>query len=243
MPDSLAASNAAQQARILTTPLEILAVLRPLLTHHIPMMLHFTGGNLRFQSYLIRIDTDYELLAFDELIPSDGEHFLRKGLPFRVESFHDGVRLSWTNEHPVQHGELDGLPCHWLAIPDKLLHYQRRLAYRASLMGRVIGAQLSDPQIDLDLSGALTDISATGCQLQLPEDLSTRLQPGAVYEHLRVNMPFGCMDVPVELRHLKYEKAQNSTFCGFRFHRLDGLQQRELSRFIAQLQRELRYKT
>jgi len=229
-----------QQPRILKTPLEIMAVLRPLQASHTPLILRFQGHSSSYQSYLIQVNSDYELLALDEIIPSDGELYLHKGLPFKVESFYEGVRISWSNTHPVQHGELDDLPCHWLALPDEVVYYQRRTAYRASLMGRQVSAQLSDNSRNLELEGELVDISTTGCKLRVQGNLEERLQSGAVYENLLVQLPFGEMIIPVELRHVNYDQAQDRTFCGFRFHRIEGLIERDLTRFITQLQRELR---
>lgn len=229
-----------QQPRLLTAPLEILAVLRPLLNTHTPLIIRFLGQQSSFQSYLIEINSEYGLIALDELIPKEGEQHMKNGLPFRVEAFHEGVRILWENAHPVQEGELDNLPCHWLAIPDEIYHYQRRTAYRASLLGRNVAAQLSDPRRNLELDGDLVDISANGCRLRVPGNLQEHLQSGVVYENLRAQLPFGSMIIPVELRYIKHDETQNRTFCGFRFHRIEGLLQRDLTRFITQLQRELR---
>ncbi|MNP39202.1 Flagellar brake protein YcgR [compost metagenome] len=44
----------------------------------------------------------------------------------------------------------------------------------------------------------------------------------------------------VEVRHVKYDEKLNLTFAGMRFHRINGLEQRQVERFVYQLQREAR---
>ena len=240
MSDAASKEDTSNQPRQLTAPLEILAALRPLMVNHVPLILRFFGHNSSYQSYLIEINTDYGLLALDELIPNDGELYMRRGIPFKVESFHEGVRIAWDNSHPVQQGELDDLPCHWLVIPDEVKHYQRRTAYRASLVGRQVPAQISDLGRNLELNGELVDISATGCKLRVSGNIEEQLQSGTIYENLQAQLPFGKMIIPVELRYVNHDEAQDRTFCGFRFQRVEGLLQRDLTRFITQLQREFR---
>lgn len=79
------------------------------------------------------IDRDRGMVALDELIPNTGERFLQNGEAFRVEAFHEGVRIAWECERPVQFGEHDGVPCYWAALPAEVLYHQRRNAYRASI--------------------------------------------------------------------------------------------------------------
>ncbi|MCY1534959.1 Flagellar brake protein YcgR [compost metagenome] len=48
------------------------------------------------------------------------------------------------------------------------------------------------------------------------------------------------MTTAVELRHVQYEEKLDTTFAGVRFHRMSGLEQRQVERFVYQLQREAR---
>lgn len=233
-----------QLPKLLNSPLEVLAILKPLLAAKATLVLHFKGHqNAGYQTTLLQINPEYQLMAIDELVPNTGSRFLQKEITFRIECFHDGVKTSWVNTDPVQTGELDGHPCYWISIPDEVLHHQRRTAYRVSVTGHQIGAQLSDKKEQLVLEGELVDISATGCKLKTSGNLEHNLQAGVVYESLTTTLPFGSITIPVELRYAKYDTQKDATFCGFQFHRIEGMLQRDLSRFITQLQRELRRKT
>ncbi len=44
----------------------------------------------------------------------------------------------------------------------------------------------------------------------------------------------------VELRHVHFEEKVGYSFAGVRFHQMSGLAQRNIERFVYQLQREAR---
>jgi c-di-GMP-binding flagellar brake protein YcgR len=48
------------------------------------------------------------------------------------------------------------------------------------------------------------------------------------------------MTSALELRHTQYDEKLDITFIGARFHRMSGLEQRQVERFVYQLQREAR---
>ncbi|MFC3609299.1 flagellar brake protein [Stutzerimonas tarimensis] len=240
MPNPFAADDGPQPPKTLTAPLEILANLRPLQMNHIPLVIRFHDRGSRYQSYLVEVDRDSGYLALDEIMPSDGERYMRSGEPFDIEGFYEGARMAWTNREPAEQGELDEMPCHWVLIPTELSYHQRRNAYRASLLGQKVSARLEDASQHIALDGNLLDISATGCKLQIPGQWHERLKAGALYERLVARLPFGTIETAVELRHAKYDEQYDNTRCGLRFHRISGVQQRQLERYVNQLQRESR---
>ncbi|MNP30028.1 Flagellar brake protein YcgR [compost metagenome] len=124
-----------------------------------------------------------------------------------------------------------------------MVYHQRRNAFRAALkLSQLVGVQLDGDKLKGKgaLNGKLLDISATGCKLRFEGDISERLQLGQVYERFAAALPFGKMNAPVELRYLHFEERINTTFAGVRFHNMSGLVQRQVERFVYQLQREAR---
>ena len=95
MPNALSADDSPQPPKVLTTPLEISSNLRQLQESHDPLIITFHERSQRFQSYLIKVDRETATIALDEMIPRDGERFLLAGEPFKVEGFHEGVRIAW----------------------------------------------------------------------------------------------------------------------------------------------------
>lgn len=230
-----------QPPKVLTAPLEIFANLRLLQQSHDPLILNFKDRNQRFQSYLVEINRESGVIALDELIPSDGERFLQNGEPFTVEAFHDGVRIAWECGDPVRIGELQGARCYWCHLPERMTYHQRRNAFRASLgQGQLVNIELSGSRLKPALKGQMLDISATGCRLRFTGNVTARLQPGQVYEQFVAMLPIGTLTTAGELRHLRFDEKTDMTFVGLRFHRMSGLEQRHVERFVYQLQREAR---
>ncbi len=243
MSNALSAEEAPQPPKVLTTPLEIAANLRMLQESHDPLIITFHERSQRFQSYLIAVDRENNSIALDEMIPRDGERFLENGEPFRIEGFHDGVRIAWESTQTLTIDDCTTGRCYRGSLPNEVVYHQRRNAFRAALkLSQLVGVQLDGDKLKGKgaLNGKLLDISATGCKLRFEGDISERLQLGQVYERFAAALPFGKMNAPVELRYLHFEERINTTFAGVRFHNMSGLVQRQVERFVYQLQREAR---
>jgi len=230
-----------QPPKLLKAPVEIVANLRQLQQHHDPLLITFEGRSQRFQSYVIEVDRDRQLLILDELIPRDGERFLQNGEAYKVETFHEGVRIAWECSDAVRIAEHEGARCYFSPLPSLITYHQRRNAFRAPLkQAELIKVSLAGDKLRDTYQGQLLDISATGCKLRFPGNLSSVLQSGQVYERFTAQLPFGALTTPIELRHVQYEDKLDITFAGARFHRMAGNEQRLVERFVYQLQREAR---
>jgi c-di-GMP-binding flagellar brake protein YcgR len=224
---------------VLTTPLEIASNMRLLMESHDPLIITFHERTQRFQSYVIDVDRDGDKITLDEMIPRDGERFMLNGEPFRVEGFHDGVRIAW--EVKAQMTLIEDPRSYSGPLPEEVVYHQRRNAFRAALkLASLVNVEIGGEKIKSPLKGKLLDISATGCKLRFEGDVSERVQLGQVYDRFIASLPFGSMTTAVELRHLHFEDRINTTFAGVRFHNISGLVQRQVERFVYQLQREAR---
>ena len=236
-----AEESVSQPPKSLKAPLEIFNALKQLQESHDPLVLSFPERSQQFQSYLINIDRQSNRLAFDEMIPTDGERYLQNKEAFNVESAHEGVKIVWECTSSAQIGDFEGSRCYWASLPSEVIYHQRRNAFRAPLKQTLgIKAELSDSKKRLSLSGSLLDISATGCKLAVQGNASGQLQTGAVYDRFISNLPVGLLTTSVELRHLHYAEKRDISYLGLRFHQLSGLEQRLIDRFVYQLQREAR---
>ncbi|WP_339485894.1 flagellar brake protein [Pseudomonas sp. EL_65y_Pfl2_R95] len=239
MSSPFAEEDGPQPPKVLKAPMEITSTLRQLEQNHDPLVISFDERNQRFQSFLIEVDPEKGRLIFDELVPNDGERFLKNAEPFSIESSRDGVRVAWKCLDSAQISEHNGLRCYFCAFPTEVLYHQRRSAFRAPLkLSELVAITLKGEKLAKPLSGEMLDISATGCKIRLAGDASHSLKPGMVYEELIAQLPFGAMTAPIELRHLHYNDKLDITTLGVRFYRMSGLVQRQVERFVYQLQRE-----
>lgn len=241
MFNASSADDAPQPPKVLTTPLEILANVKSLMDGHDPLIVTFTERQQRFQSYVVGVDRDTGTLALDELIPRDGERFLANGEHFRVEGFHDGVRIAWESNGTYSVVDNDHGRSYRGALPTEVIYHQRRNAFRAALkLSALVDVEVAGDRLAKPVRGKLLDVSATGCKLRFEGDITQQLQLGQVYEKFAAALPFGAITTPVELRYLHFEERLETTFAGVRFHNMSGLVQRNVERFVYQLQREAR---
>ena len=241
MFNALSAEDAPQPPKVLTTALEISANLRMLQESHDPLIITFHERSQRFQSYLVEVDRDSNTLALDEMIPRDGERFLEAGEPFRVEGFHEGVRIAWECTTPMTIDDSNNHRCYRGALPTEVVYHQRRNAFRAALkLTDLVSVELGGEKLKAPINGKLLDISATGCKLRFEGDITDRLQLGQVYDRMIATPLFGNQPISVELRYLHFEEKLNITFAGLRFHNISGQAARNVERFVYQLQREAR---
>ena len=241
MFNTSSADDAPQPPKVLTTPLEIASNIKSLYDGHDPLIVTFIERNQRFQSYVADVDRDAGTLTLDELIPREGERYLLSGEAYRVEGFHDGVRIAWDGNGPMllvdnAHGR-----GYRGDLPVEVIYHQRRNAFRAALkLSQLVDVEMAGDKLRDVIRGKLLDLSATGCKLRFEGDISEVLQLGQVYERYSAALPFGAITTPVELRYLHFEERMNTTFAGVRFHNMSGLVQRNVERFVYQLQREAR---
>lgn len=234
-------STGPQPPKTLKTAAEVFVNLRMLQQSHDPLVITFPERSQQFQSYLVEVNRERGILALDELVPNDGERFIKNGETFNVEGFHDGVRIAWKCEQTVQIGDLDGARCYWSPLPTEVIYHQRRNAFRAQLkQGPSLAVELAGSKLSKGIKGQLLDMSATGCKLRFQGDLTNRLQLGEVYQQLTLQLPFGSLTTAAELRYLSHADKQDVTFAGLRFFQLDGFAQRQIERFVFQLQRDAR---
>ena len=233
--------DAPQPPQVLTTALEVAANLRMLQESHDPLIITFQERSQRFQSCLVNVDREAGTITLDELIPRDGERFIAAGERFKVEGFHDGVRIAWESTNTWDVIEHDGQRSYRGAMPTEVVYHQRRNAFRAALkLSQLMDVEMAGDRIKSPVRGKLLDVSATGCKLRFDGNVAERLQLGQVYERFCATFPYGAMTAPVELRYLHFEERIDTTFAGVRFHNMSGLVQRQVERFVYQLQREAR---
>ncbi|KTS97097.1 pilus assembly protein PilZ [Pseudomonas oryzihabitans] len=241
MSGSFASDNAPQPPKVYRSVGEIVGALRPALQHHTPLRITFVRQNQQFQSFVVAIDEAKGLIALDEFIPREAERLLEQGQPFRVDSLHEGILVSWQIDRPVQFSELDGHRCYWVGLPAELTYHQRRNAFRVKLLlNRPATAELLQDIRQIQLRGQLIDLSATGCKLRFPGNVTHLLQPGQLVQSFTAELPMGAITTAVNIRHVTCLDRLEQSDVGVSFHNLNGAAQRQIERFVYQLQRENR---
>lgn len=229
-----------QPPTILTTATELNSHFRVLLNQKHPLKIRFPGREQRYLSYIVAVDLKNTSLALDELVPDTAKRWLQNGEEFHVEAQVDGVRINWSHHQVGINAKIDGHPCLWFKFPEQMRHHQRRGTFRAHVVPEQPASMtIQDPKLDSKLSGRLLDISATGCKIQI-DSAQTELQSGQLYEQCTLALPHGTLSLAAEVRHIQKIEENDTSRIGLRFYRTDGITQRNIERYVYQLQREAR---
>tara|TARA_R110002051_G_scaffold2291_3_gene11929 strand:+ start:105704 stop:106453 length:750 start_codon:yes stop_codon:yes gene_type:complete len=230
-----------QPPREVRSAIEILSLLKNIQQRHDPLIITFTDRTQRFQSFIVKIDTDAKQLWLDELIPREGDRYAVMGESFRAESWIDGVHIRWQCLG-VQKVMLDDAPAYRAPLPQELIYHQKRGAFRAAVR-RSLDASIGivHTKRAVALTGSIMDISATGCKARMPGDCSHLLPPGEEFEASYLQLPDnGRSALNLEVRHAVYDAVSDETHIGLRFKQPTPLVQRQIDRFVNFLQREAR---
>ncbi|MCX7897959.1 MAG: flagellar brake protein [Rhodocyclaceae bacterium] len=202
----------------------------------------FDEGRESLLTILLALDEEAGLLYFDW----GGSETTRRKL---LASHHvifvcapHGVRNQFVT-HAVHTATHQGRPAYVTEIPERYTRLQRREFFRLVLpISRrpEIVLKLKDGQ---EARFSVTDISIGGLALERPGDLPPDLVPGDVWPNVRLDLRgVGTLTVTLELRNQALVERGGKHFSrlGFRFLNLPHALERDLQRFITEVQREER---
>ncbi len=221
----------------LTSPLGILALLRPLYNSRAPVTLRF-ADHTPYRTSIVELAEGESHLALDEVVPKHGNHHLQREATFKVETALAGVRITWENTQAAIFDARGKFPCYWIKIPTSVNYYQRRKFYRATLLTKNT-VYLNQLEAGFNIEGLLMDISVGGCKMKVAGKVPA-LTTGIIYESLVAELENERITTPVELRHIQFDETRNTSLLGFRFCSTDKMIQRKIESFVNQLQRDAR---
>ena len=230
-----------QPPREIRAQVEIMALLKTLMQSRDPLTITFADRNQKFQSFIVKLDTDQAELWIDEMIPREGDKYASQGESFRIDAWHEGIHMRWNCPGATQ-VQLEDAPAYATGVPDEMHYHQKRGAFRASVRRTAnIAIELAHPERQRRFTAYLMDLSATGCKVRLEGDLSRFMMAGELYTPAILNLPdAGRVEVAAEVRHVHFREDANETHVGLMFKQPSALAQRSIDRFVNYLQREAR---
>jgi c-di-GMP-binding flagellar brake protein YcgR len=207
------------------------------LTHSL-LSLKFHGDKREYSSLIIHSDFNNELIVLDELIPEEGNQRLRNGEPCTLLGVYEGIHV-----HCRFSGIRSATPSGFdhafsFSFPETIHHKQRRDSYRAIIDPYDNSSiTLQGDKRESPLEGRLLDISTSGLGVEFPHYIRPEIELGEKFSdcHVKVNQAFH-LNCSLIARHPRYEKSTGLYFCGYEFHNLSRLQQKQVDRYIIELQ-------
>ena len=215
--------------------MEIVSLLRAVSAHREIVTVQFGGGQDFVVSAVLGVNPDFEEVVLDYGADEPAMQRLLRSPRLRVSSQLDHVRLSFT-AGAAEAVSFEGGKAFRVRLPDSLLRFQRRDAYRLKIpLGRPLLCHVPAPGGGAPLAVKVRDISVAGIGLvDYPPSLVVGM--GTVLAGCRINLPdLGSLTVDIEVMHATQGESRR---CGCRFKDIPLPMANLIQRYITRVERE-----
>ncbi|WP_072324609.1 flagellar brake protein [Marinospirillum alkaliphilum] len=243
------------EGQLIKSPEGVYRLLRRLQSKHTPLKLHFDSVADYYTSMVLAVNYKEGYFLLDEVTPKWGDELMAKAIPFSFDSFHDGCKISAAHMQASGRAVKEGSPIYKIPFPTELQFLQRRQFYRAPIrMSLEIPVRLGVkvPPVKRDEydniipqnptwahEGLLRDLSAQGCQIEVPGDLQEALPKNTEYTSCHIIFPNGhLIDLGIAVRHVGYDENRDISSLGCQFINMNPKLDRQISFVVTELQRD-----
>jgi len=225
-----------ENPNFITDPVKIAALLSEIEVSSPLCSVQIEGSQNEYNSSILGIKLDKNLIVFDELIPKDGNFEIQKAPSVKMSTFHKGVHLSFTLTG-VETGYSKGITYYRAAIPDRIYYPQRRRAPRIEISSIDIGFSGVSERTGISVTGYLFDLSRGGAGIDVPVNRA-RVQRGDRIKNCQLVLDEYTMDFDFSVRFTKAVPiSPNRVQIGGFFENLSSKSEAKLSYFVASLER------
>ncbi len=210
--------------------------LKSLLRQRQVLSLNSQQENIQHSVRIQIIDEQKQELLLKQFNPCTADAF-QEGDRLTARCYVQGQGLSFNCGYLQLEENTQGV-YHRVSFPQRIDIHQRRNAFRVSIPKQHIHS-ISFRHEEIQLArGHLVDISLSGIQAQFPPSVCVKI--GSKIEGCKLQLldgtPISC---DLEVRHSYRDSEANCTRIGARFMELEPSNERQLSKFVASLQRNL----
>ncbi|AFU97654.1 flagellar brake protein [Simiduia agarivorans] len=228
------------ESQHLSNPEDILRVLQALLLNRSLLTVAQPGTQALASSMVVAIDDQTGYWLIDALSDETLQHQLRSGQTILIRAAYGGIQVSC--EAKVQDQvEWDYLPAVKLTLPQKMLHRQRRAAFRADI------AAADRPHIQLEsnqrpepLHGQVFDISADGVGVLFDKFIRPPIEPGELFSCAQLHPALPQQHWQLMAKHPQYDKMNDKYRCGFSLVDMNAADAKRISQWVLAEQRKQR---
>lgn len=217
---------------------QIIGLLRRVRDQRVLLSVRVPGHNGTFNSLLLEVDPDRNVILLDELNPQAGHELVLQAKQVRVQCQCQGVELGFVCAVEIVQGQ-SGISIYRSAVPDSINYMQRRGSYRVRVgMSMSVPISLPLETVKTDLEGQLFDLSIGGLGASLP--LEPRLRHGQIIETCTIHLPKKeSIQVELEIRFIRIDEQHHTQRVGAAFRHLSPHQTNRMRRFVTHLEREM----
>jgi len=190
-----------------------------------------------FFSAFLAINADDQFILLDEINTRHGHELFMVHKTINISTKLNGIDLSFSSKL-LQAFEKDGIAVYKIKYPESVMYLQQRQSYRIN-----IGLGISIPvkmkrEDGVPLYGNMINLSETGAGIALDSPCVVHMSEILPFCELRISeeQTIRCQ---LEIRYIKANEENKPQHIGGQFIGIDNMQQRELSKVVTTLQRDL----
>ena len=190
-----------------------------------------------FFSFIIDINLDEQYILLDELNTRRGHELLLLHRKLNIHSKVNGIGVQFTTSLISARDE-DGIPAYKIEYPKKVLYFQKRQNYRINLgLGVNIPIKLKRDD-GTPMYGKIFNLSETGAGIALEAPCTVQFSEILPYCEIRLSEDQEII-CQLEIRYANTDSKESGHRLGGKFIGLSGEHQRELSKTVINLQRDM----
>lgn len=232
--------EATPQADKVTEPQRILEILKSLQDARALLTVTVKGSGKLYNSILIDINAVNGCFTVDRLYPENSHRVALKAGRLSIHALLNGIEISFSGRLINAVGDnKDAL--YELSLPEKLFYRQRRASYRVPVsVARGIQVSFSNPEGHA-CNGVLSNLSIGGLCAQFDKGIvNFPLSQGLRLPSCRILLPGAQkIETEFELCFVYQDTAYNYVRVGGKFLSLQKFEERDIQRYIMQLEREI----
>lgn len=221
----------------ITNPHESARLLEMARSRHSLLEVSMPGVPDIFFSAFLAINADDQFILMDEINTQQGHELLLVHKKINVSTKLNGIDLSFSSTL-LNVFDKDGIAVYKIKYPESVLYLQQRKSYRINI-GLGINIPVKMKREDgVPLYGNMINLSETGAGIALNSPCSVHMSEILPFCELRISedQTIRCQ---LEIRYIKAKDDKKPQHIGGQFIGIDNMQQRELSRVVTDLQRDL----
>lgn len=230
------------QPQIITSKIEILAILYRLVTNRVFVSVFLPGSTKEYTSTVLDVSADSHTIRLDQLYPADGDRRLRSAPDLRLEARVNGAELAFTTRVTRVGKDDDDLAYYEAAFPSQLSYLQRREHHRVSadrLEDITVELTASSEPDAIPVAGVLHDISGGGFSLWLRREAAEALEPWERIDTCRILFEDDPLEALIEIRGGRFVEEKNRFILGGQFTSEDPRVIQRIKRIVANLERKV----
>lgn len=206
---------------------------------HTLLSVRVPGNDRSYNSIIIDVDADKNQMLLDVLYPDSGHKEVMKLKEFSITAHHEGIKLGFKGYIKELVND-DGKPAYLINYPPALIYHQQRAAYRATVsMGDNVGIKVSNED-NKTSKGLISDLSLGGLGLSFEVKNAMPFKNGMILPTCQFATPgkpnFECS---LEVRNVHPDDNNRFVHIGTRFVKLGKQEERQIQKFVVQLERDM----